>query len=52
MKTAAIIPARFASTRMPGKVLMDSLRGHLMIWWVWKHTIQVRELCQGWTAAV
>ena len=33
MKTAAIIPTRFASTRMLGKVLMD-LCGHPMIWWV------------------
>ena len=50
MKTAAIIPARFASTRMPGKVLMD-LCGHPMIWWVWKHTIQVREFDEVYIAA-
>ena len=50
MKTAAIIPARFASTRMPGKVLMD-LCGHPMIWWVWKHTIQVKEFDEVYIAA-
>ena len=41
MKTAAIIPTRFASTRMLGKVLI-ALCSYLMIWWVWKHIIQVR----------
>ena len=33
MKTIAVIPARYASTRMPGKPLADVL-GKPMIWWV------------------
>ena len=35
MKTIAVIPARYASTRMPGKPLADVL-GKPMIWWVYK----------------
>ena len=35
MKTIAVIPARYASTRMPGKPLADVL-GQPMIWWVSK----------------
>lgn len=34
MKTIAVIPARYASTRMPGKPLADVL-GKPMIWWVY-----------------
>ncbi|MCM2255618.1 MAG: 3-deoxy-manno-octulosonate cytidylyltransferase [Vicinamibacteria bacterium] len=34
MSTVAIIPARFASTRLPGKPLRD-LHGRPMIHWVW-----------------
>ena len=33
MKTIAVIPARYASTRMPGKPLADVL-GKPMIYWV------------------
>ena len=35
MKTIAVIPARYASTRMPGKPLADVL-GPPMIWWVYQ----------------
>ena len=35
MKTIAVIPARYASTRMPGKPLADVL-GKPMIWWVYQ----------------
>ena len=35
MKTIAVIPARYASTRMPGKPLADLL-GKPMIWWVYR----------------
>ena len=35
MKTIAVIPARYASTRMPGKPLADVL-GKPMIWWVYR----------------
>ncbi|MBT3459615.1 MAG: 3-deoxy-manno-octulosonate cytidylyltransferase [Halieaceae bacterium] len=30
-----VIPARFASTRLPGKPLLD-IGGRPMIWWVWR----------------
>ena len=35
MKTIAVIPARYARTRMPGKPLADGL-GKPMIWWVYR----------------
>lgn len=35
MKTIAVIPARYHSSRMPGKPLADIL-GRPMIWWVWR----------------
>ena len=35
MKTIAVIPARYQSSRMPGKPLADIL-GRPMIWWVWQ----------------
>ncbi len=35
MKIIAVIPARYASTRMPGKPLADVL-GKPMIWWVYR----------------
>jgi 3-deoxy-manno-octulosonate cytidylyltransferase (CMP-KDO synthetase) len=41
-KITAVIPARYASTRFPGKPLAD-IHGKPMIWWVHKQVIQVRE---------
>ena len=35
MKTIAVIPARYQSSRKPGKPLADIL-GRPMIWWVWQ----------------
>ena len=35
MKIIAVIPARYQSSRMPGKPLADIL-GRPMIWWVWR----------------
>ena len=35
MKTIAVIPARYQSSRMPGKPLADIL-GRPMIWWVYE----------------
>ena len=35
MKIVAVIPARYQSSRMPGKPLADIL-GKPMIWWVYK----------------
>ncbi|MDR1687133.1 MAG: 3-deoxy-manno-octulosonate cytidylyltransferase [Clostridiales bacterium] len=43
MKTIGVIPARYASSRFPGKPLAD-INGKPMIWWVWNTAKQVREL--------
>lgn len=43
MKAVAIIPARFASTRLPGKPLKD-ICGKPMIWWVYQQVIKVNGL--------
>lgn len=40
MKIIAVIPARYASTRMPGKPIMD-ICGHPMIWWVYRQVSKV-----------
>lgn len=42
MKVVCVIPARYASTRLPGKMLMD-LCGHPMIWWVYQNATKVKE---------
>lgn len=42
MKVICIIPARYGSTRMPGKPLMD-ICGKPMIWWVYQNVIKVKE---------
>ena len=42
MKNVCVIPARYASTRMPGKMLAD-LCGHPMIWWVYQNALKVKE---------
>lgn len=41
MKVVGIIPARYGSTRMPGKPLMD-ICGHPMIWWVYQNVKKVK----------
>lgn len=43
MRVTAIIPARFASTRFPGKPLADIL-GKPMIQWVYERTLQAKSL--------
>jgi 3-deoxy-manno-octulosonate cytidylyltransferase (CMP-KDO synthetase) len=40
MKIIGVIPARYASTRFPGKPLAD-ICGKPMIWWVWNAARQV-----------
>jgi len=40
MKVIGIIPARYASTRFPGKPLAD-ICGKPMIWWVYQHAKKV-----------
>ena len=41
-KIIAVIPARYASSRFPGKPLAD-IHGKPMIWWVYRQVIQVKE---------
>lgn len=43
MKKIGVIPARYQSSRFPGKPLADIL-GHPMIWWVYQQAIKVTEL--------
>ena len=42
MKIIGIIPARYASSRLPGKPLVD-IEGHPMIWWVYSQVIKVKQ---------
>lgn len=49
MNIVGIIPARYASTRLPGKPLMD-ICGHPMIWWVYQQVIQVDGLSKVFVA--
>lgn len=42
MKIVAVIPARYESSRFPGKPLAD-ICGKPMIWWVYQHAKQVKE---------
>ena len=43
MKIVAIIPARYQSSRFPGKPLAD-LCGKPMIWWVYNQVKKVPEI--------
>ena len=49
MKVVGIIPARYASTRLPGKPLKDIL-GYPMIWWVYKRVCSVKTLDEIYVA--
>lgn len=49
MKVVGIIPARYASTRLPGKPLKDIL-GHPMIWWVYKRVRNIKQLNEIYVA--
>ena len=49
MKIVGIIPARYASTRFPGKPLVD-ICGHPMIWWVYNQVMKVDELEEVYVA--
>ncbi len=42
MKIIGVIPARYASTRFPGKPLAD-ICGKPMIWWVYNQVMKVKE---------
>lgn len=43
MKFVGVIPARYASTRFPGKPLAD-ICGYPMVYWVYKQAMQVESL--------
>lgn len=43
MKVIGVIPARFKSSRFPGKPLVD-ICGKPMIWWVYQQCMKVHEL--------
>jgi 3-deoxy-manno-octulosonate cytidylyltransferase (CMP-KDO synthetase) len=49
MKTIALIPARFASSRFPGKPLVPVL-GQPLIQWVYEQALQVEDLDGVWVA--
>lgn len=43
MKVIGIIPARYGSTRLPGKPLKD-IHGHPMVWWVYNRVLNSKYL--------
>lgn len=49
MNIVAVIPARYASTRLPGKPLADIL-GKPMIWWVYQQVKKVKEFSAVYVA--
>lgn len=49
MKVVGIIPARYASTRLPGKPLKDIL-GYPMIWWVYQRVLNAKKLDEVYVA--
>lgn len=48
-KIVGVIPARYASTRLPGKPLKD-ICGHPMIWWVYRRVCSVNKLDEIYVA--
>jgi len=49
MKIVGVIPARYASTRFPGKPLAD-ICGKPMIWWVYQQVKKVTEINEVYVA--
>lgn len=49
MKVIGVIPARYKSSRFPGKPLVDIL-GKPMIWWVYRQCLKVKELSEVYVA--
>ena len=49
MKIIGVIPARYKSTRFPGKPLAD-ICGKPMVWWVYQQAIKVKELDEVYVA--
>lgn len=49
MKVVGIIPARYCSTRLPGKPLID-ICGYPMVWWVYNRARNTRNVDQIYVA--
>ncbi|HLB25760.1 MAG TPA: NTP transferase domain-containing protein, partial [Nitrospirota bacterium] len=49
MRVAAIIPARYASTRLPGKPLLD-IGGRPMVWRVYEQALKAGSVDEAWVA--
>ncbi len=49
MKIVGVIPARYGSSRFPGKPLAD-ICGKPMLWWVYQQAIKVKELQEVYVA--
>lgn len=49
MKIVAVIPARYESSRFPGKPLSD-ICGKPMIWWVYQQALKVPEFAEVYVA--
>ncbi len=49
MKIIAVIPARYKSSRFPGKPLVD-ICGKPMIWWVYQQALKVEEFSEVYVA--
>ena len=49
MKIVGVIPARYASSRLPGKPIAD-ICGKPMIWWVYNRVSKVKELTAVYVA--
>lgn len=49
MNVICVIPARYQSTRLPGKPIVD-ICGKPMIWWVYQQTNKVREFSKIYVA--
>lgn len=49
MKVIGVIPARYKSSRFPGKPLAD-ICGKPMIWWVYQQSIKVSEFAEVYVA--
>jgi 3-deoxy-manno-octulosonate cytidylyltransferase (CMP-KDO synthetase) len=43
MKSIGVIPARYSSTRLPGKMLAD-IHGKPLIQWVWENITKSKKL--------
>ncbi|MFA5316762.1 MAG: 3-deoxy-manno-octulosonate cytidylyltransferase [Dehalococcoidales bacterium] len=49
MKIIGVIPARFKSSRFPGKPLAD-ICGRPLVWWVYRQAVKVKELNKVYVA--